>query len=390
VRVTQPLPPGRELRERFALEPGLHYLNHGGFGGVPRVVAEAAADIRDAIDANPTHWLTRVYPFRLIDLRERLAAWLRADADGLVFVPNATAGMATAIAGLGLGTGDEVVTTDHAYGAVRAGLTHFSGAAGASVRVASVPLDVRSAQDVVDAVLAEVTPRTRALVVDHVASPTGMVLPVQALVEAGHERGLQVVVDGAHALAMLDVDLSALGADVWVGNLHKWLCAPRTSAVMAVAPQHRAGLKPLVPSHGFGWGLQPSFDWTGTFDPAPMLASEAALAFHDELGWDQVRERQRSLARDGAAVVAEALGTEVVVADDFAAAMRVVRLPAPLDVETGMRVERRLRRLHQVEVPLTHLHGEVRFVRVSGALYNEPADYEALAAALPEVLAGLP
>jgi isopenicillin-N epimerase len=388
--VTAPLPSGPELRQRFALEPELHYLNHGGFGGVPRVVADAAAEIRAAVDANPTHWLTRVYPFRLMEVRERLAAWLRADPDGLVFVPNATAGMATAIAGLGLAAGDEVVTTDHAYGAVRAALAHFSGVAGASVRVAAVPLDVAAVQDVVDVVMGEVTSRTKALVVDHVASPTGIVLPVEALVEAGHERGLQVVVDGAHALGMLDVDLTALGADVWVGNLHKWLCAPRTSSVMVVAPQHRAGLKPLVPSHGFGWGLQPSFDWTGTFDPAPIVASEAALDFHEELGWEQVRSRQQSLARDGAAAVAAALGTEVVVADELAAAMRIVRLPAPLDVETGMRVERRLRRLHQVEVPLTQLHGEVRFVRVSGALYNEPADYEALARALPEVLAGLP
>ena len=388
--MTEPLPSGRELRELFALEPGLHYLNHGGFGGVPRVVREAAEDVRAAVDANPTHWLTRVYPVRLMEVRARLAAFLRTDPDGLVFVPNATAGMATAIAGLGLGAGDEVVTTDHAYGAVRAGLTHFSGTAGASVRVAEVPLDVAGVQDVVDAVLSEVTPRTRALVVDHVASPSGMVLPVPALVAAGHERGLQVVVDGAHALGMVDVDLAALGADVWVGNLHKWLCAPRTAAVMAVAPQHRAGLRPLVPSHGFGWGLQPSFDWTGTFDPAPLIAAETALEFHEQLGWDQVRSRQRALARDGAHVVAAALGTEVVVADDLAAAMRIVRLPVVLDLDAGMRVERRLRRLHQVEVPLTQLHGEVRFVRVSGGLYNEPADYEALAAALPEVLAGLP
>ena len=387
--MTAPLPSGPELRKRFALEPGLRYLNHGGFGGVPRVVSEAAAEVRAAVDANPTHWLTRVYPGRLTEVRSRLAAFLRADPDGLVFVPNATAGMATAIAGLGLGAGDEVVTTDHCYGAVRAGLAHFTGTTGASVRVAAVPLDATSAQDVVAAVMAEVTPRTRALVVDHVASPTGMVLPVQALVEAGHERGLQVVVDGAHALAMLDVDLAAIGADIWVGNLHKWLCAPRTAAVMVVAPQHRAGLRPLVPSHGFGWGLQPSFDWTGTFDPAPVVASEAALDFHEELGWEQVRDRQATLAREGAAAVAAALGTEVVVADAFAAALRLVRLPSPRDVEAGLRVERRLRRLHQVEVPLTHLHGEVRFVRVSGALYNEPADYAALAAALPEVLAGL-
>jgi isopenicillin-N epimerase len=388
--VTEPLPSGRELRGRFALEPGLHYLNHGAFGGVPRVVAEEAARVRAEADANPTHFLTRVYPGRLAQVRERLAGFLRADPDGLVFVPNATAGMATAIAGLGLGAGDEVVTTDHAYGAVRAALQHFSGTAGAQVRVAEVPLHVAEAQDVVDAVLAEVTPRTRALVVDHVASPTGMVLPVQALVEAGHQRGLRVVVDGAHALGMLDVDVTAIGADCWVGNLHKWLCAPRSAAVLVVAPEHREALRPLVPSHGFGGGLQPSFEWTGTFDPAPVLAAEVALAFHEELGWERVRERQRSLARDGAAVVAAALGTEVAVADAFAAALRVVRLPEPLDAETGLRVERRLSRRHQVEAPLTHLHGEVRFVRVSGALYNEPADYEALAAALPEVLAGLP
>lgn len=377
-----PLPPVAELRAAWDLAPGLRYLNHGGFGGVPDVVREAAAAVRAECDANPTRFLTRTYWERLGPVRRQLAGFLKADPAGLVFVPNATAGVATVLAALGLGPEDEVVTTDHCYGAVRVALEQGA----AALRVARVPVDTTTDEDVVDAVLAAVTPRTRALVVDHVASATGFAFPVQRFVEAAHARGLVVCVDGAHALAMVDVDLAGLGADFWIGNLHKWLCAPRSAAVVVAAEPHRDRLRPLIPSHLYDLGLHLAFDWTGTYDPAPVLAAPAALDWLGQLGWEEVRSWQLARAAEGATAIAEALGTRVPVDDRYASALRVAELPEPLSFDQARAVEDRLREEHRIEVPITGINGQWQYVRVSGALYNEPADYEALAAALPSLL----
>jgi isopenicillin-N epimerase len=344
-------------------------------------VREAAEAVRAEVDANPTRFLTDTYWSRLHAARERVAAFLHADPAGLVFVPNATAGVATVLAALDLGADDEVVTTDHCYGAVRVALEKSP----AAVRVAQVRLDASSEEEVVAAVMAPVSDRTRALVIDHVASPTGFAFPVAALVAAAQDRGLVVCVDAAHALAMVDVEVDALGADFWVGNLHKWLCGPRSAAVVVAAPAHRDRLRPLVPSHLYDLGLHLAFDWTGTFDPAPVLAAPVAIDWLTGLGWDAIRERQLSLAADGAAAVAAALGTSAPVADRFGSALRVAELPRTLTFDEARVVERRLRDEHRVEVPIT---GDGRWVRVSGAIYNEPADYLALAEALPSVLPG--
>ena len=377
------LPSAELLRAEWALAPGLRYLNHGGFGGVPRVVREAASEIRAEADANPTHFLTRTYWDRLYRVRRRVAAFLNADADGLVFVPNATAGIATVLASLQLTRDDEIVTTDHCYAAVRVALSKT----GAQVRIAQVPLDSTDDEQVVAAVLAACTQRTVAIVVDHVASSTGFAFPVAAIVTAAHARGIVVCVDAAHSLAMLDNDLTELGADFWVGNLHKWLCGPRSAAVVVAAPQHRDALHPLVPSHMYDDGLLLAFDWTGTYDPAPVLAAPTAIDWLTELGWQEIRRRQRDLAADGAAVVAKALGTRVPVGDRFASALRVAELPEPLTFDRARAAERRLLEQHGIEVPITAMDGQWRLIRVSGAIYNDPSDYEALAAALPEVLA---
>jgi isopenicillin-N epimerase len=377
------LPPADVLRVEWALTPGLRYLNHGGFGGTPRVVREAAEAIRAEADANPTHFLTRTYWERLHRARRQIAAFLHADADGLVFVPNATAGIATVLLAMQLTADDEIVTTDHCYGAVRVALRQT----GATIREATVPLDCTEDDEVVAAILAETSQRTRAIVVDHVASSSGFAFPVAAIVEAAHARGIEVCIDAAHSLAMLDVDVTALGADYWVGNLHKWLCGPRSAAVVVAASQHREALRPLIPSHLYDDGLLLAFDWTGTFDPAPVLAAPTAVDWLTTLGWDAIRERQRALAAEGAAVVAEALGTRVPVIDRFASALRVADLPQPLTFDQARAVEQRLHDAG-IEVPITSMGGEWRLIRVSGAIYNQPSDYEALAAALSSVLAG--
>jgi isopenicillin-N epimerase len=292
------------------------------------------------------------------------------------------------IAGLtsGFATGDELLTTDHRYGAVATQFSRSGTDHGTTAVVAHVPLDVTTAAEMVDAITSRITARTRLLVIDAVASLSGFVFPVAEIVAAAHDRGVPVLVDAAHAPGQIEVDLRTIGADFWVGNLHKWVCCPRALAVLYVDKRWQNRTRPLVASHHFDQGFQPAFDWTGTFDPVNLLAVPIALDFWDRIGgWDEVRRRQRALVDDGASVVAKALGTQVPIRDEFRAAMRIVELPEPLSPERRKAVEAALSQDHRIEVSLMHLH-ERTFVRVCGQIYNTPSDYARLAAALPELV----
>jgi isopenicillin-N epimerase len=371
----------------WLLDPDVAYLNHGAFGAVPRVVDEAARDLQLMMESNPADLMMRRLPGMLNDVRGRLAELLGADEAGCVFVANATAGTSTALTSLASSfqPGDEIVATDHRYHAVGVQLAALAGTHGVVAIEAHVPLSSTSVADVVAAIAKKFTDRTRLLVVDAIASASGFVFPLSDIVGMAHERGVPVLVDAAHAPGQIANDLASIDADFWVGNLHKWICSPRAAAIMSVAPRWRDTIRPHVPSHHYAGGLQPAFDWTGTFDPVKILAVPAALDFWEALGWGAVRKQQSALVDDGAQRVAEALGTTAPVGEQFRAAMRVIELPVTLDGHESREVERLLSEKHKVEVSLMRLHGK-DWVRVCGQIYNTPADYDRLAAALPELL----
>ena len=255
--------------------------------------------------------------------------------------------------------------------------------------VAHVPMDPRSSADVVAAIVERVTPRTRLLVVDGIASASGMVFPVDEIVAAAHERDVPVLVDAAHLPGQMAVDLRATAPDFWVGNLHKWVCCQRAVAVLSVAPRWQSVIRPLVPSHGYAEGFQPAFDWTGTRDPVPLLSVPAALDYWENVGWEAARARQRELVDTGASVLAAALGTTSPRPPGMTAAMRIVALPVDLAESDGRALSARLRAEHGFEVAILPLHGRC-WLRVCGQLYNTPADYERLAAVLPALLTAAP
>ena len=365
----------------WTLDPSLAYLNHGGFGATPACVLADQQAWRDALERNPVGFLVHQLPELLDGVRSEVAAFLGADEDGLVFVDNATSGMQTVIAQVRLAPGDEVVVSDHCYPAVLAQLRQAADASGAVLRIAPVPLPAVSRAAVADAVLSRLSGRTKLLAIDHVASCSGLVFPVEEIVAECHRQGVAVVVDGAHAAGMLPVDLGRLGADFWVGNMHKWVCAPKASAALHVAPQWRDTLRPLVTSHGVADGYLSSFAWTGTHDPSAMLAVPSALTFFSQAGWAAVRQHNSELAAQGAALIAGKIGTVAPDASDLAAAMHLVPLPAPLSEADARALECLLLADHGVVVPVT-CHGGWRWLRVSAQLYNTLSDYERLAAAL--------
>jgi isopenicillin-N epimerase len=376
-----------EVRDLWPLEPTVAHLNHGSYGAVPTPVLEEQQSWRDRMEANPTRFFNRELDDALAEARAAVAAFLGAPDGSMAFVPNATTGVNTVLASLRLEADDEVVLTDHSYGAVQLAADRWTAAAGAQLVLAPVDLDADD-DSVRDSVLAKVGPRTRLVVLEQVTSPTARRLPLVALVPALRERDVPVLIDAAHAPGMLDVDVEGIGADFWVGNLHKWCCAPRGTALLYAEQRWRVRTRPLVASWGEPLGFPRAFDDSGTQDLTAWLAAPRALRVLDRLDLDRVRRHNVELAVLGQREVAGAIGLDPDgLPRDPAVSMQLVPLPAGIAStrEDAIALQARLGADASVEVAVTDWRGQ-GFVRLSAHVYNAPADYARLAAELPSFL----
>ncbi len=363
-------------------------MNHGSFGALPERVAEARARWIAEIERQPVALLAGRLFGLLDEALGQVAPRLGASASDMVFVPNATYGVVSALGAAELRPGDEILTTNHRYGAVWNGILATAAEWGAVVVEADVPFPLDSADAIVDAVAARITSRTRLLVLDHITSPTALIFPVERLIRLGHEAGARVLVDGAHVPGQIDVNLGALGADWWTGNLHKWAFCPRATALLWVAPQLQARTRPPIPSHFSAF--KEAFHWTGTFDPSPWLCAADGFAAHDRLGGAALMRENHEKVRAGRQILADALGVTLPHPDDPAlyAAMATVPLPVTEgagEVEAAQRLHDALIDQHRIEVPIIPWGGRT-WVRISGQAYNRVAQYERLAAALVALL----
>lgn len=374
-----------ELRAHWTLDPTVTFLNHGSFGATPRPVLEAQARWRAEMEREPVAFLARRLGGLGEAVRARLAAYLGADPRGLVPVPNATTGINAVFRSLDWKPGDELLLADQSYNAVRQAARFLADRHGVRVVEARIPFPLRDAGEVVDAYAAALTDRTRLLVVDHIVSPTALILPIARVIALARERGVPVLVDGAHGPGMLPLALDAIGADAYVGNLHKWLCAPKGAAVLHLGPALRDRVHPLAISHGYGLGLLAEFDWAGTSDPTAWLAVPDAIDFFEALGPARVRNEVHALVRDGRRLVADALGVDLPHPDDPTLYGSMAAIPFPLEGPAdAARLQGLTARLYdekRIEVPFTGYDGRA-FVRISAQVYNAPEDYARLADAL--------
>lgn len=369
------------------------FLNHGAFGATPRRVLAAQDRVRLAMERQPLRFFVEEVGPAIRAAAEELAAFVGADGQDLALVENTTAGVAAVLASAPLVAGDRVLTTDHAYGAVQRALEARRDRHGVVVDLAPVPLPVEDPAQVVDAVRRALTPATRMLVVDHVTSMSGLVMPVEELVRLGREHGVPVLVDGAHAPGMLPLDLPALDATWYVGNCHKWLCSPKGAALLWTNPRDveaREALLPTVISHFYPDPFPRQFDWVGTRDCSAWLAVPEALAFRRWLGDEGVRAWNIALARAGGAAVREATGGVAAGPESMVGALSTTVLPGfeGADQVLGDRLRSRLWGEHRIEVACFALHGRL-CVRLSGQVYNDASAAEHLAEVLPGVLAAL-
>src|SRR2546422_234359 len=325
-----------DLARFWTLDSAVAFLNHGSLGACPRPVLEAQQRLRERLERQPVRFFVRDLEPLLADAGRALAAFLGADREGLVFVPNAPTAVNAVLRSLALAPGDQLLVTDHAYNACRNVLDFVAAAARAEVVVVPVPFPLASADAVVEAVLARATPRTRLALLDHVTSPTGLVLPIERLVRELTGRGVDTLIDGAHAPGMLPLDLRALGAAYYARNCHKWLCAPEGARFLHLRRDCRGGVRPVVISHGANnprtdrSRFLREFDWPGSPAPTAYLCVPEAIRFLGGLlpgGWPELMARNRALALEAQRVLCEALGVAPPCPEEMIGSLATVPLP---------------------------------------------------------------
>jgi len=374
----EPLPGARLL---FSLDPGQAYLNHGTVGVTPIPVQRAHQRLRDEMEANPQRFFTRGLADRVGHARRHLAAFVGADPEGSALVPNTTFGIGVVLRTLGVGTGDEVVMTDHGYGSVN----YAVDATGARRRMVPVPLSA-APDEIVAAVRVAVEPsRTKLVIVDLITSPTARLVPVARIAQALRGTGVPVLVDGAHGPGALPLEVDTLGADFFVGNLHKWAFAPRSTALLTVAPQWRGRIRPVVVSWAEPDGFPGNVEEAGTLDYTAWLAAPIGVFTLRTLGPERVRAHNAALARYGQQVVGEALGLDDLPDPGGPLPIRLIPLPANGDVAAAVRLRDRISDELCAEVAVNSWNGRL-LLRVCAQVYNRPEEYERLAEGLPKLL----
>lgn len=376
---------GRHLMPLWNLQSDALHLNHGSFGACPREVLAAQTAAREEMESQLDQFFRReVMPAAGTKVRkaaEAMATFVGTDGSRVALVENATSAITAVLMTRTFQPGDEILFIDHAYNAVRLAIEHVAKKTGAVPRKIEVPVPIRS-DDIVERILGGVTSRTRLAVLDHITSPTALLLPIAEIVKELKRRGVAVLVDGAHAVGQVPLALDALGADWYTSNAHKWLYAPKGSAFLYASPNASEGLIPLPVSHFNFVGFPGCFDYVGTRDVTPWLALPAAIAFVERFGAAAIREHNVALARRVSGMVTETLGAVPAGPEAMSAALRAYVLPQRAHTESdGAQLMTQLWQHHRIQVAASAFKGNL-LLRLSAQIYTEEADFARLAQVL--------
>ncbi|MCM2374509.1 aminotransferase class V-fold PLP-dependent enzyme [Aporhodopirellula aestuarii] len=392
------------LADHWTLRSDIDYLNHGSFGATPRCVLAAQQAWMARLEQEPIEFLApeRTLLPKLDQVRKLVAEHMNASPRDVVFVRNATDGVNAVVRSIALRAGDEVLITSHGYNACNNAVRYAAERAGATVVTADIPFPISGPDDVVDAITACLTPRTRWMLVDHVTSPTGIVMPVDEIVDLAHARGIRVMIDGAHGPGMLQVDLQRTNPDYYTANHHKWWCGPKVSGFLFAREEWQDEIVPAVISRGAnldGFGdtkFQANFNWPGTFDPSPLLALPTAIEFLSGLhpqpagcGLEALMRANHDLVVSARRLILDRLGIEEPVPESMLGSLATIPIPAWRDCTSDQikEIGKRLRDEHRFEFPVIRFADSIGCLRISAQAYNSIEQYQRLADVLVRLTA---
>jgi isopenicillin-N epimerase len=399
-RVNMALPQRNPLAKHWNLDSNCVFLNHGSFGATSTAIRGEQRRWQDLLEDEPVRFYEDLAMEFMEDARKALALMLKCDAEDLALLENATTGVNTILRSLEFNEGDEILVPDHAYQACRNAIDYVSKRWGAKVVTVNIPFPIESSDQAIDAIMSGVSERTVLAMIDTVTSPTGLRMPFEALVGLLEGRNVSVLLDAAHGIGMVPLNLDQLGASYTTSNCHKWLCAPKGSAFLHVRKDHQVNIHPLTISHGMSFPLGDStrfrheFDWTGTRDISALCSIPATIDYMATLvdgGWPAIMQRNHDLVMEGRRILCERLGIEAPCPESMIACIATLRLPAGggagIPLHEPDPLHKVLQDKHNIQVPVWSWPSpEGRYIRISAQIYNHVDEYHYLAEALAEEL----
>ncbi|AFY44450.1 aminotransferase class V-fold PLP-dependent enzyme [Nostoc sp. PCC 7107] len=379
-------------QELWSLDDNVVFLNHGSYGACPKAVLEEQQILRSQLEQDPVNFFGRKWEPLLDNARSKLAAFINADIQDLVFVPNATTGVNSVLRSLTFSPDDEILTTNHEYNACRNALNFIASSTGAKVVVAKIPFPLESPQQIIAAVLEKVSANTKLALLDHITSQTGLIFPMQQLVKELQARGVDTLIDGAHAPGMISLNIQEIGATYYSGNCHKWLSAPKGAAFLYVRRDKQPEIHPLTISHGANSPrtdksrFQLEFDWTGTDDPTAYMCVPEAIAFMSSLlpgAWLELMQRNHQLVLQARQLLCTELEVQPPCPEEMIGSMAVVPIPVSLANRGHIWLHDELFDQFGIQVQVVPWQESPRMlIRISAQIYNTLEQYQFLATAL--------
>jgi isopenicillin-N epimerase len=376
----------KPLKEFFLLDPNIVFLNHGSFGATPKPVFREYQRWQLELERQPVEFLGRRITSLMADARAALGKYLGTHADNLVYTQNVTISLNIIARSLELGSGDEVLATDHEYGAMDRMWRFLSKERGFRYINQQIKTPLTTEENFIHGFWQSVTPRTRVIFISHITSPTALIFPIKEIIRRGREAGILTIIDGAHVPGQIPLHLDSLGADFYCGNLHKWLCAPKGAGFLYAHPEWQHLLKPLVISWGYESETPSNSqfidhnEWWGTRDMAAFLSVPTAIEFQEKHEWDKVRDICHELARDVLRRICEITGLAPLHSDADSWFRQMIAAPLPVDTDINL-LKSLLYDEHHIEVPLIDWNGN-KLIRVSVQGYNTKRDIDTLCRAL--------
>lgn len=381
-----------EMKKKYwKLEPQLKFLNHGSFGACPIPILEYQQQLRDQMEKEPVRFFRRELEELLDRSKIKLAHFLGANPNDLAFIPNATTGVNTILRSLSFDSGDEILITNHEYNACRNAVEFVTQRTGAKVKVAHIPFPLQSVNQILDAVFSHISPATKLVLIDHVTSSTALIFPVKMIVEELNNRGIDSLVDGAHAPGLISLNLEEIGATFYTGNCHKWLFSPKGAGFLYVRADRQSQIRPLSISHGANSPrtdrsrFRLEFDWMGTNDPTAYLSVARAIDWVENLlgnGWQELRTRNRDLVLQARQIICDQLQLNVPCPDEMISSMASIPLNAVLTGEnlSAQLLQDQLLEQFQIEIPIIPFpSAQDKIMRICAQLYNRIDEYIYLA-----------
>ena len=390
------IPRRSELSINWSLDSSCVFLNHGSFGAAPIFVQEEQSHWRNILENEPVKFFEKIAPEQMLESRKAISEMVNCDANDLALIENATSGVNTIMRSLEFNPGDEILVPDHAYQACKNAIDYVSNRWGAIVKICEIPFPIENKQIAIEAILSKITDKTVLAMIDTVTSPTGLRMPFEELVEILEEKGINVLLDAAHGIGMIELNLNKLGASYTTSNCHKWLCAPKGTAFLHVRKDLQHKIHPLTISHGMTFPLgdtsrfRHEFDWTGTRDISSHCSIPTTIERMANLvegGWPKIMEINRNLAIKGRDIICERLGIAKPCPDDMISCIATIPLPriatGGIPLHEPDPLHELLQEKYKIQIPVWSWESpKGRFIRISAQLYNSIEEYQYLSEAL--------